>query len=98
MQKSPRYQIMSSIDQVNLLLRCDDSRLGTIDLPAQGISSINWSSNGTYEGFMAGKKAISVSQFVEHFRRAWLGTQEKFHSGRSLDRNDFNQLPRRLGK
>jgi hypothetical protein len=48
--------------------------------------------------FMAGKKAISVSQFAEHFRRAWLGTQEKFHSGRSLDRNDFNQLPRKLGK
>lgn len=47
---------------------------------------------------MAGKKAISVSQFAEHFRRAWLGTQEKFYSGRSLDRNDFNQLPRNLGK
>lgn len=47
---------------------------------------------------MAGKKAISVSQFAEHFRRAWLGTQEKFHSGRSLDRNDFSRLPRRLGK
>ncbi|KAF3384545.1 hypothetical protein F1880_002636 [Penicillium rolfsii] len=47
--------------------------------------------------FMAGKRAISVSQFAEHFRRAWLGTQEKFHSGRSLDRNDFNQLPRKLG-
>jgi hypothetical protein len=47
---------------------------------------------------MAGKKAISVSQFAEHFRRAWLGTQEKFYSGRSLDRNDFNQLPRKLGK
>ncbi|OOQ89344.1 hypothetical protein PEBR_27523 [Penicillium brasilianum] len=46
---------------------------------------------------MAGKKAISVSQFAEHFRRAWLGTQEKFHSGRSLDRNDFSRLPRRLG-
>jgi hypothetical protein len=91
---------MSSIDQVKLPCYCAvmTSRLGTIDLPAQGISSINWSSNSTHEGFMAGKKAISVSQFVEHFRRAWLGTQEKFHSGRSLDRNDFNQLPRRLGK
>lgn len=47
---------------------------------------------------MAGQKAISVSQFVEHFRRAWLNTQGKFYSGQSLDRNDFNHLPRRIGK
>ncbi|KAJ5159989.1 uncharacterized protein N7482_006993 [Penicillium canariense] len=46
---------------------------------------------------MAGKKAISVSQFVEHFRRAWLGAQGKLYSGQSLNQNDFNKLPRRLG-
>ncbi|KAI2789795.1 hypothetical protein POX_d05293 [Penicillium oxalicum] len=46
---------------------------------------------------MAGSKAITVSQFVEQFRRAWLGTQGRSSAGRALDRNDFNQLPRRLG-
>ena len=93
MRKSPKYQF---IHQVKLLLRWDDSARNNRFAGAEHLQSelvIQQHSRG----FMAGKKAISVSQFVEHFRRAWLGTQEKFYSGRSLDRNDFNQLPRRLG-
>ncbi|KAJ5488947.1 hypothetical protein N7539_003837 [Penicillium diatomitis] len=46
---------------------------------------------------MAGSKAITATQFVEQFRRAWFGSEGRFAAGRTLDRNEFTQLPRRLG-
>ncbi|KAJ5746081.1 hypothetical protein N7520_011263 [Penicillium odoratum] len=46
---------------------------------------------------MAGKNAISVAQFAEHFRLAWSGVRGIVPHGRKSMVGDVVQLPRRIG-